>query len=465
MKRSFHVGSSIDNSSLIVFLVIIAVILQVLDKTFGNTVTITLGNIFPRADVVIFGLMILISIFTQFVLIKKTRESVKVERSKSGLGKTVLVVATLLQFIASGILVIILFQILFTSEYKVDLMETVAGINLITSSVLLAILSSRFVHTFRNSPSKVVLAYALAIGVVSLSGIITFIYVDNFLQGKPDYITSEYNPWTSYSPTASPDLVTAYQLIGIISFVSLWIATVFLTYHYASKSKKIKYWAIVSIPLVYFAALYLISFLENLDLLGVLGVEDNPMYTYIYNFFLNTVRTAGGIMFGVAFFVLSRNIMHIQLRKSIIMTGIGFILLFGANASSLIVMATYPPWGAISMTFMITGSYSLIIGLDSAAFYLATDSSLRRIVGRSPQKEYDLFKSLGHTEVENIVTHKVDNISKEVYDKIQYDNLFTISSEPGNVREYINEVLGELWNIDPDLLQKGKDRLAKEDHK
>jgi hypothetical protein len=112
--------------------------------------------------------MVLISITIQFILIKKTRDSVKVERSKSRLGKSVLVIATLLQYSASGILVIILFEAIFTSEYNVDLLETVAGINLITSSVLLAILLSRFVHTYRNSSSKVVLAYTIAIGVQNL---------------------------------------------------------------------------------------------------------------------------------------------------------------------------------------------------------------------------------------------------------------------------------------------------------
>ena len=62
-------------------------------------------------------------------------------------------------------------------------------------------------------------------------------------------------------------------------------------------------------------------------------------------------------MFGVAFFILSKTILHTQLKKSIIMTGIGFILLLGANASSLIIMTPYPPWGVISITFLIIGSY------------------------------------------------------------------------------------------------------------
>ena len=182
-----------------------------------------------------------------------------------------------------------------------------------------------------NSPSKVVLAYSIAITVLSLSGIIAFIYIDNFLQGKPDYITPYFNPWISYSPTASPDFVFAYQFTAIMSFVSMWIATIFLTSRYASKSKKIKYWTIVSIPLVYFASLYLIPLLQQQDLLGQLGIEDIPIYAYSYNFLLNIVKAAGGIMFGIAFFLLSRTIMHVQLKRSIIMAGAGLILLFGAR--------------------------------------------------------------------------------------------------------------------------------------
>ena len=461
MKFSFIAGS-IESRLLILFVVAVAVILQVLDKTFGNTLTISLENMFPQASLMVFGLMVLISIMIQFVLFRNTRKSIKVGRSSSRLGQIILVVTTLLQYSTTGFLVIILFEALFTSQYNVDFLELVVGISLITSSSLLAILSSRFVRTYVHSPSKVVLAYSVAIAVLSLSGIIAFIYVDNFLQGKPDYITPYFNPWISYSPTVSPDLVFAYQFTAIVSFVSMWIATIFLTSRYA-KSKKIKYWTIVSIPLVYFASLYLIPLLQQQDLLGQLGIEDVPIYAYSFNFLLNTVKAAGGIMFGIAFYLLSRTIMHVQLKRSIITAGVGLILLFGASTSSLVIMATYPPWGVISMTFLITGSYSLLVGLDSAAFYLATDSSLRRIIATSSQKEHDILKALGHAESQRMVIDKVNNISKRVYAEIQKDKLFAISSEPTNVKGYINEVLGEVWHIDPVLLQKVRDKLPSED--
>ena len=162
-------------------------------------------------------------------------------------------------------------------------------------------------------------------------------------------------------------------------------------------------------------------------------------------------------MFGVAFFVLSKTIIHIQLKKSIVIIGAGIVLLFSANSSSLIIMTLYPPWGIISATFSITGSYLLIIGLDSATFYLATDASLRRIIAKLPQKEYDLLKSLGYSEPEKLVTSKVKNFSKKIYHEIEFDNLFTISSEPTNIQEYINKVLMEVRRGDRTLFRKGKD--------
>jgi hypothetical protein len=445
MNRLFHISPNIDNSLLIPIAAIIAIILQVMDKSFGNTFALSLEIIFPRADILVFGLMVLISIIIQAVLIRKARTLVKAERSKSRIGMTILVIATILQYFTVGILVVILFQTVFNSNYSVALLETIVGTNLITSSALLAILSSKFVRTFRHSQSKVVLVYTIAIAALSLSGITTFIYVDSFLQTKSDYITSDFNPWISYSPIVSPDLVLAYQIIGIVSFVTLWIATLFLTRHYASKSK-IKYWIIVSIPLVYFASLYLITYLEHLDLLGQLGVEYDPIYSYTYNVFLNTVRTAGGIMFGIGFFVLSRTVIHSQLKNSLNMAGIGLILLFGANSSSLIIMTLYPPWGVISATFFIPGSYFLIVGLDSAAFYLATDSSLRRIVAKSPQKELDILKALAASETQEIVISKVAAISNEVYNEIRSERIFAIASEPIDVQEYINEVFREISN-------------------
>jgi hypothetical protein len=460
MSRLFNT-QRYDKSLFLIIIGIVGVIIQVMDRSFGNT------YIIPQYEMLFFSMMILISLAIQYLLIKRIRDAVKIERSKSRVGRAVLIASTILQFSSSGALVVILFQALFTLKYSIVLPEIVVGVNLITSSGVLAILSSRFVRSYKYSPSKLVLAYTIAIAALSLSGIITFAYIDNFLRIAPpgEYITSEFNQWSSYSPRVPAYLTTSYQIIGIISFVTLWIATVFMTRHYASNSKKIKYWIIASAPLVYFLGQFLVSLLENLDWPNWLGVADTPMYIYLYNFLINTARTGGGLMFGFAFFIISKTITHIQLKNSIVMAGVGLILLFGANATSLLIMTPYPPWGVLSASFLIVGSYSLIIGLDSAGLYLATDSSLRRIIQKSPQINYDILKSLGHTRVQEIVAEKIQNISKQVYNEIEFDNLFSTSFEPANVREYIDEVLRETSKRDTGLVQKSKGRAAGEDLK
>jgi hypothetical protein len=242
-----------------------------------------------------------------------------------------------------------------------------------------------------------------------------------------------------------------------MSFIAPWIATVFLTNHYASKTKT-KYCIMISLPVIYFASVYFLSFLAQIHLLDQLGIQDNPLYSYVYNLFLNTVKLAGGIMFGLAFFLLSKTIMHTQLKKSIGMIGTGLVLLFGADASSLIIMTLYPPWGIISTTFLITGSYCLIIGLDSSAFYLAADSSLRRIIAISHRKEHDILKTLGYSETQDIVTSKVKGITKLVYDEVKSDNHLYISSEPADIQNYIDEVLIEVGKKNQRPFEKGKNK-------
>ena len=54
MKFSFNAGS-FDSRFLILFVVAVAVMLQVLDKTFGNTLTMSLENIFPQASLIVFS--------------------------------------------------------------------------------------------------------------------------------------------------------------------------------------------------------------------------------------------------------------------------------------------------------------------------------------------------------------------------------------------------------------------------
>lgn len=152
--------------------------------------------------------------------------------------------------------------------------------------------------------------------------------------------------------------------------------------------------------------------------------------------------------------------MHAQLKQSIIMTGIGLILLFGANSSSLIIMTTYPPWGILSITFMIVGAYFIVIGLDSAGLYIATDSSLRKVIQKSTIKDYDILKSLGQTKVQDAILNRIQYVSKQVTDELESYNAIRTSLEPVDIQKYIQEVLREKTMKDSNLFKNPEDRVS-----
>jgi hypothetical protein len=283
----------------------------------------------------------------------------------------------------------------------------------------------------------------LATLILSFSALITFSYVEVFLQRRPDVITQYYNVWTSYGAVAPDSIEFLYQILGILSFLTFWFATLILTMKHISIAKNLKYWALICIPILYFSTQYLIVYLEEIDPIKQFSIENSSIYSYLYNLFLNTVGIIGGICFGIPFFMIARSTRHEQLKRSIMMTGLGLIVLIGANAAPIVVMTNYPPWGVISFSFSIAGSFCLIIGLDTAALYVASDSSLKRVLRKSGKDNYDIFDTLGFTKTQDIIAKRVNEITQRVYEEIQQDNMFRSMSEPHDVKGYIDEVLQE----------------------
>lgn len=440
MVVSLLVGSSKD--AILFSLAFISVVLEVVDKSLSGTQI--LNNDFFDLEVPVFCVVVIVAIATQFLLIRYSKSVVMIERSKSLAGYILLRATVVLQGLISLFLVLISLEVLFSSRYNSFLVELVVAISLVTSTVLLAFLSLRFLQTIRYRMTKVSFMYAIATAMLSLNSITTLLYVESYLYLKPEVITSYYNPWQSFGAVGSANFVFAYEVIGIVSFLTIWLATVFLVPNQQVGSRNLKFLALTSVPLLYFASQFLITYLEDLDLIMRFRVENTSVYSYMYNLFVNTIAIAGGISFGIPFFVIARATKHAQLRRSIIMTGLAIIVLLGGNAASIIIIMNYPPWGAISFSFSLVASFCLMIGLDSAALYMASDASLRRMVKGTISANFDLFSSLGLAKTQDIIARRIENISHAVYKEIETDNMFRSISEPSNVREYVDEVIKEI---------------------
>lgn len=281
---------------------------------------------------------------------------------------------TLFQKTLGVILASVIFQIVFISSYHIYSLIIAIFVSYGLSIVLLSLLAKHSFSWYRLNHSLVVLFYGLAMMLISINTIITMIYLPIEYTDNPLFIRSVRSLTGSL---ASPDVVfsSAYALTAILLFVLTWIATALLLRHYSRKLGQIKYWVLVSIPLVYFLSqfqpLFLFTFTE-------FRLSDPVLFDIVYTLLFSVSKPLGGVLFGVAFWMVARRLKDNKVKGYLIISAYGMTLLFASNQPTALILVPYPPFGLVTICFMGLASYLLYLGIYSSAVSVSEDSRLRQ---------------------------------------------------------------------------------------
>ena len=60
------------------------------------------------------------------------------------------------------------------------------------------------------------------------------------------------------------------------------------------------------------------------------------------------------------------------------MCGTGIMIIYSSSVSQVLVLATFPAWSIVSITFILPASFLTLIGLGSATLHISSDIELRR---------------------------------------------------------------------------------------
>jgi hypothetical protein len=154
-------------------------------------------------------------------------------------------------------------------------------------------------------------------------------------------------------------------------------------------------------------------------------------------------KPIGGIMFGVAFWNISKKVgFDKRLKGYMIISGYGFLLLFSSNQVSTLVLTPYPAFGVATITILIVSSYLIMVGIYTSAALVSIDSNVRKSI-HEIARDSKLLDSMGKAEMEKEITQIVTKISRET--KFEGDvakTSFSIDEE--DLKKYIIEVAEEL---------------------
>jgi hypothetical protein len=431
----------LGSTSIIIFVGFVIVLLHILDMSAGDTWALNMNDRNSFQYLVIYCIITVVSLFIQvFLLDVSIRVSFKIKKTTSRLSTIIryLYVGSHIAVVSS--IVYLLTEQIVTSRYHIEILELIVGLSLIPSVLILISLAFTTLKSFLSTKRKIVMVNGIAIIAIALQLLIAFCYIEINLYSKPEIITPDRNPWASYFYTNLQSKMSfVYQVSEAISFVIIWISLILLTKHHYQKMGRIKYSLTVSIPMIYFLLQYSPLLLERLGTLSFLLMAEGSLFLYFYNFILNTVNVGTGILFGISFYILSRSLAYRDLKYYLVICGTGIMIIFSSGVSTIITLAPYPAWAIVSLSFVLPASFLFLIGLDSAVYYIASDTLIRRYLYRH-RDQFELFQALGYTKAADIIEQKIHNQLHNLENEKMFKSIYELE----DTKHYIENVMTEM---------------------
>jgi hypothetical protein len=425
------------------FIVVTLVTTIVLDSILLRTYDLYSKESTSGWTIPTFILTISISILAQFLLLNILRRN-KAKIKSTGTRFTQLNIAIIvIQSLLAVNLIISIISIATHSSYSTMILILGVTISYGTTVSLLLLLTISFVRWFSSRRNIELLLYAISAASIVISAFITLLFSDLTLSHLPPNVRFRIGGTSIYIPPGSleDNLAEANYFFVPISFLLTWLATATLLRGYRKGHGNLGYWTIISIPLVVFMTQYLIQIFKISD---QLIVTEPVFYGSLFTLLFIFTKLAGGILFGLAFWLISRKIQNGKsIREYLVMSAYGLLLLLLSIQILGIIVVPYPPFGILTISIAGMSSYLVLVGIYGSAVTMTESSKLRKEI-RKAVNELGFLDSIGSAQLESEIEKEVAAVTNKFRAKLLAETGMPLDIDESEVKDYVNEVLAEI---------------------
>lgn len=429
----------------ITILIILTIIcLTVLDSTIFKFAAYAEFSLPISSHVNIFLVFSVVFSLTCFIFINIVRKSSELYFTPSIKMKYFNWFAFYSQILILCVIFIIVSQIIIFNKYNVSLLAMEVYLSYALSILYLVILIFIFVRWLKARRNYLIILFTISFALLITNLFISIIYLESYFsrailihsdRTKHSLATIVIDfPFLPYKR----DIATIFNLLSILSFAFMWISTVFLLSQYRYKLGRIKYFIIISLPLIYYVS-PLEPYIEE-RLLSFI-IESSAMPATFYVLFLNITKQIGALFFSIYFLIAYRLIIAHKIRQSLLISSIGMVIVFSSLDIETLQYIFYPPYGLITAAFMPIGSYLLFIGIFSSAQKISRNTEIKKELYNSAKNDLSFLKEISEAqqiqELVNKCRYIADRSDMSVY-KHNPD------LEPKDIMEIIERVMNEL---------------------
>lgn len=426
--------STFDGKKLLVVMTILAAVLTV-ESSIGYIADFIPEQLASTEGIATFIGIFAILVVTQYYVLAFVNFNNKSHNIRARFLHTTHKIVTVIQYTLTGIILLVILQILTDQQYNTILLHIAISISYGIWIVMLSLLAKAFFSWYRSKKNLMILIFALSMIAYVINGAFGLYYQIDEL-AKRDLVIrfGDIAVFPELSPS-SIDII--YTIASTVSYVLTWIATVMLLRPYIERFGKIKFWIMMCAPMIY----YLIEF--PLFTLGFFAPSENSdAMTNILIFSLTPIFA--GILFGVAFLSIARTLkMGTAARNYMIIAAYGFVLFYIAGSAATY-QAAYPPYGLISVSFTGLSCYLIYNGLYFSAVSISQDMTIRQTIKKSVMEQSKLLHSIGTAEMENEVQKLVLATARKTSESMTDKTGVEASMNEDDMKAYVQLVIKEL---------------------
>jgi hypothetical protein len=355
------------------------------------------------------------------------------------------------QILTIAIILMIILQMILLNRYSLILLRAETYLSHLSALVFISFLIFFFAGWLTSKRNYITMLYIMSFSLVSVNLVISLIYLESYFSIS---LSADVKPYSIisyvtniFSSTLTELLSLAFRALSLSSFLLMWIATAILLSQYRYKMGRIRYFLLVSIPLIY----YIFPFSDYFgDVLYSFRSSSPVTFSIIYLLIFSATKQVGALLFSLSFWTASSLVYDDRIRKSLLMSSIGMAILFGSIELTPLQYRVYPPYGFITEAFIPLGAYLLFIGIFTSAKHISQDAEVRKEFYKSAASQLGLLRTIGVSQMQKELEKKV----KFIEEHSRLEKTDDVQLEEGNVKEILRDVLNELYSKSKEEPQK-----------
>jgi hypothetical protein len=427
----------------IVFLIVF--IAQVIDQTIGTLADILWEFMISFWGVALFFSISAIYVIGQYLILGMVKAKNKEKEIRRKQFNTLERALSIVQHILVAILVLVSLQIIFESQYSTGLLRIGIVVSYGLAVTIMGLLSYFLFSWFRVNRSVIVLLYGSAALIISVYVISVALIFDIALQEKSAVFTPQSEVvFSEMPPGRIDDVLNSLQTYcSIIYFFLIWGGTILLLRENTYRIGKIKFWMLMSSPLVAWT-IFSLLFYQVID--ASLPIEFDPITELVVPLLLMmSSQIAALILIGANFRSVARAIRIPIIKDYMMITAYGFILFFTATFAT-ISAAGYPPFGFVNVLLLGPFSFLVLSGLYRSAVCVAEDAKLRQSIKALARRESSLIDIAAAAEIQKEVQDKVVLAVRASAKTLQEQSGVESSLTDAEIQNHLKMVVQELRN-------------------